>query len=327
MKLEELARLAGVSKATANIIISGKADRYKISAATRDRVMALVNKYQYIPDARVVPAITSKQLALIIPFLTHHGFALLAHELEKLGRKLGYQWLLYCSQDDPEVEKSILRDLSGQKVEAIATISALWEDTLYRKIELQGIRTIFLDRRLPGSTLPSIVNNDHQAAYELTRLLLCQNSDPQPIIYFGGISTMDCSERRLSGFYQAMEEAGFTKGDTPVFHKDYSVTSGFLLADEYYQTHGQLPENLFTASFTLMDGVLNYIRKYPERRPEKPNWATFGYSDALDLMPFAIHSSCQEYVEHAKKFFSLLINNQQEHVLIDRILVDRSEQP
>ena len=326
MKLEELARLAGVSKATANIILSGKADRYKISEATRNRLMALVDKYQYMPDARVTPDINSKQLAMILPTLRHHGFAMLAHELEKQGREQGYRWLLFCTHDNPEIEKSILRGLAGQQIEAVAAISCLWEDVLFRKIEQQGIRTISMERRLPGSTLPSVTNDDQQAAYELTRLLLKQNSDPQHVVYFGGISSMECSEKRLSGFNQAMSEVGFTEGDCPVFHKDYSVTAGYQLAEEFYLNNGQLPDNLFTASFTLMDGVLSYIRRHPEHRPEKPNWATFGDSDTLDLMPFAIHSSRQEYEAHARRFFDLLKDKKQDNIQITRILVDRSEQ-
>lgn len=326
MKLEELARLAGVSKATANIILSGNADRYKISKATRNRLMALVDKYQYMPDAGVIPDINSKQLAMILPTLRHHGFAMLADELEKQGREQGYRWLLFCSHDDPEVEKSILRGLAGQQIEAVASISCLWEDALYRKIEQQGIRTIFMDRRLPESTLPSITNDDQHAAYELTRLLLKQNPEPQPITYFGGISSMECSEKRLAGFNLAMSEAGFTEGDYPVFHKDYSVTAGYRLAEAFYQNNGQLPNNLFTASFTLMDGVLSYTRRHPEHLPENPNWATFGDSNMLDLMPFAIHSSRQEYEEHACKFFDLLKHKKQDNVEIARTLVDRFEQ-
>lgn len=324
MKLEELARLAGVSKATANIILGGKADRYKISAATRNRVMNLVDKYQYIPDARAVPEINSKQLALIIPSLAHRGFALLTHELEKMGRKKGYLWQLYCTQDDPEIEKSILRSLSGQKIEAMASISTLWDDSLYRKMQQQGIRTIFLDRRLSGSALGNVTNDDVQAAYELTQLLLKNQEVPDPIVYFGGINSMDCSEKRLEGFNKALNESGYTGNDVQIYHKDYSVAAGYALAEEYVQTQGKLPGNLFAASFTLMDGVLGYIRKYPQHRPERPNWATFGDSDMLDLMPFSIHSSRQEYKEFAEKFFNLLEERKEKSVVIRRTLVERN---
>ena len=45
MKLEEIARLAGVSRTTASYVVNGKAEQHRISEKTRERVMAVVNQY------------------------------------------------------------------------------------------------------------------------------------------------------------------------------------------------------------------------------------------------------------------------------------------
>ncbi|WP_128080523.1 LacI family DNA-binding transcriptional regulator, partial [Salinivibrio socompensis] len=47
MKLDEIARLAGVSRTTASYVINGKAERYRISEKTRQRVMAVVEQHNY----------------------------------------------------------------------------------------------------------------------------------------------------------------------------------------------------------------------------------------------------------------------------------------
>ena len=52
MKLDEIAALAGVSRTTASYVINGKADQYRISQATRDKVMAVVTAHNYQPDSR-----------------------------------------------------------------------------------------------------------------------------------------------------------------------------------------------------------------------------------------------------------------------------------
>lgn len=52
MKLDEIAALAGVSRTTASYVINGKADQYRISQATRDKVMAVVHAHNYQPDSR-----------------------------------------------------------------------------------------------------------------------------------------------------------------------------------------------------------------------------------------------------------------------------------
>ena len=323
MKLEELARLAGVSKATANIILSGKADRYNISDATRSRVMALVDKYHYMPDTRS-PAIRSGQLALIIPSLLHREYALLTCELERLGRNLGYQWQLHCSQGDPEIEKSILRNLSGDGIVGIATISSLQDSSLYQKIASRGVRVIALQHKMAGEQFSGVVVNDQSGTYELTRLLLDKQQLPGAVVYFGGNQTLASSEQRLRGFQQAMSEAGYTESDSVVFHKEDSSTAGYSLLDEYYQSCGQLPKNLLTASFSLMQGALKYLQEYPERQPELLNWASFEDADALDLLPLSIHSSGLQYTEVARNFYDLLGNGGQGEILVKRTLIDRT---
>lgn len=48
MKLEEVARLAGVSRTTASYVINGKAELHRISAATQERVMAVVREHNHL---------------------------------------------------------------------------------------------------------------------------------------------------------------------------------------------------------------------------------------------------------------------------------------
>lgn len=50
MKLSDIARLAGVSVTTASYVINGKAAQRRISAATVERVLAVVEEHGYQPD-------------------------------------------------------------------------------------------------------------------------------------------------------------------------------------------------------------------------------------------------------------------------------------
>ena len=50
MTLDEIAKLAGVSKTTASYVINGKAQKYRISEKTQKKVMAVVEQYNYKPD-------------------------------------------------------------------------------------------------------------------------------------------------------------------------------------------------------------------------------------------------------------------------------------
>lgn len=50
MKLDEIAKLAGVSRTTASYVINGKAQKHRISEKTQAKVMAVVNEHNYRPD-------------------------------------------------------------------------------------------------------------------------------------------------------------------------------------------------------------------------------------------------------------------------------------
>ena len=51
MKLDEIARLAGVSRTTASYVINGKARQYRVSDKTVEKVMAVVREHNYHPNA------------------------------------------------------------------------------------------------------------------------------------------------------------------------------------------------------------------------------------------------------------------------------------
>ncbi len=51
VKLDEIARLAGVSRTTASYVINGKAKQYRVSDEKRSKVMAVVREHNYHPNA------------------------------------------------------------------------------------------------------------------------------------------------------------------------------------------------------------------------------------------------------------------------------------
>lgn len=51
VKLDEIARLAGVSRTTASYVINGKARQYRVSEKTVEKVMAVVKEHNYQPNA------------------------------------------------------------------------------------------------------------------------------------------------------------------------------------------------------------------------------------------------------------------------------------
>ena len=53
MTLDEIAKLAGVSKTTASYVINGKAKQYRISDKTQEKVNAVVTEYNFKPPSNI----------------------------------------------------------------------------------------------------------------------------------------------------------------------------------------------------------------------------------------------------------------------------------
>ena len=75
MTLDEIAKLAGVSKTTASYVINGKAKQYRISNKTQEKVNAVVKEHNFKPNmaASSLRAGSSRSLGLIIPDLENNS--------------------------------------------------------------------------------------------------------------------------------------------------------------------------------------------------------------------------------------------------------------
>ena len=121
MKLEEIAKLAGVSRTTASYVINGKSAQYRISEKTQKKVMAVVKKYDYKPNyaASSLRAGNSHTFGLVIPDLENTSYAKLAKLLERDARKAGFQLIIACSDDDPDTEMSVVTSLVSRRIDVL----------------------------------------------------------------------------------------------------------------------------------------------------------------------------------------------------------------
>ena len=130
MKLDEIARLAGVSRTTASYVINGKAKQYRVSDKTVEKVMAVVREHNYHPNAVAagLRAGRTRSIGLVIPDLENTSYTRIANYLERQARQRGYQLLIACSEDQPDNEMRCIEHLLQRQVDAIivSSISPAW---------------------------------------------------------------------------------------------------------------------------------------------------------------------------------------------------------
>lgn len=116
-----IAKEAGVSPATVSRVLTKSA---RVSKEKRDRVQALIDKYNFKPNvlARRLSNTESKTLGILSPDIRNPYFAALFVECEKAANARDYTVLLSNSLGENQLEDAYLDGLFEQRVDAIIQI-------------------------------------------------------------------------------------------------------------------------------------------------------------------------------------------------------------
>ncbi|MEZ8823246.1 catabolite repressor/activator [Vibrio amylolyticus] len=304
MTLDEIAKIAGVSKTTASYVINGKAQKYRISQKTQQKVIAVVQEHNYRPDhaASSLRAGNSRSFGLIIPDLENTSYARIAKILEQNSRKAGYQILIGCSDDDPETEKKVADALVSRRIDALFVASALPDaNEFYLSIQHAGTPVIAIDRPLDDEHFACIVSEDFSAALELTHSVM--DSSTKTVGLIGALSDLNISKERQLGF----ESAANANGVKTIlgYGQHFNRQDGYAQIEKWIQTN-KVPDAIITTSYTLLEGVLDMLLERPELM-NQIKLATFGDNRLLDFLPIKINSLPQQ--------FDLICDSALEHAL------------
>jgi len=305
MTLDEVAKLAGVSKTTASYVINGKAQKYRISEKTQRKVMAVVDEHNYRPDlaASTLRAGHSRSFGLVIPDLENTSYARLAKLLEQNSRSAGYQILIGCSDDDPGTERSVVQALVSRKVDALFVASVIPEASdFYLDLQNKGTPVIALDRPLDDEHFSCVISEDFGAAFDLTESVLGEGVESVGLI--GALPELNISRERQMGFLSAAKQSSTSTllGYGEHFNRD----DGKQVLKQWLQ-EDKVPDALITTSYTLLEGVLDVLLEEPEL-VGKIKIATFGDNRLLDFLPVKINSLPQQFELIADSAMALALN-------------------
>ena len=92
-KLSDIAKLAGVSKAAAGIVLNGGRTQIRVSEETRQRILAAAKQLHYQPNmaASILAGGQSKLIGVFIDSFAKDRALRLLQEIEQVSSSLGYR--------------------------------------------------------------------------------------------------------------------------------------------------------------------------------------------------------------------------------------------
>ncbi|MBW7983058.1 catabolite repressor/activator [Enterobacillus tribolii] len=305
MKLDEIARLAGVSRTTASYVINGKAKQYRVSDKTVEKVMAVVREHNYHPNAVAagLRAGRTRSIGLVIPDLENTSYTRIANYLERQARQRGYQLLIACSEDQPDNEMRCIEHLLQRQVDAIIVSTSLQpEHPFYQRWVNDPLPIIALDRALDPENFISVVGADREDAEMLAAEL--RKFPAESVLYLGALPELSVSFLREQGFRAAwLDDPREVKY---LYTNSYEREAAAAAFTQWLRDH-EMPQALFTTSFQLLQGVLDVTLKQQGHLPKELAIATFGDHELLDFLECPVLSVAQRHRDVAERVLELVL--------------------
>lgn len=200
VKIEDVARRAGVSIATVSLALNGD-DR--VSAKTRDRIEIIAREmnYQPNPNAKRLAMRKSRQIGLVVPDIENIYYAALAqHTLNELLPS-DYVLTISTSMNSRRMERRIIDDMIGNQVEGllIAPVEKPNDNVAYfENLRRSGIPYLFVTARYPNLRHPAVMCDLYGGMKQLLEVLYAQGYSR--IALLSGTENAHCLELRDSAY-------------------------------------------------------------------------------------------------------------------------------
>ncbi len=319
INITDIAEKTGLSITTVSRVLNGKAQQYRIGKKSQQKIEEAAKEMHYIPNhfAANLRSGKSKTIALIVPSLVNPFFASIASEINAEIRKHGYITIISDSDENPEIEKIVLEQLSARNIEGliIAPCGNQWEHI--KNLYDTGLPVICIDRYFENLDLPYVSTDNYNGAYEATQFLI--KNGHTTIACIQGVQESTPNRLRIKGFIDAMEKSGIN--DYCVVGDDFTLQNGYLETRLLLQQKNH-PTAIFALSNTIAIGCMRALKEENIKIPADISLITFDEHPYLDF--FSTPLSCvaqpvNDISKIATKFLFSKLNHKEikiNHVLL-----------
>jgi LacI family transcriptional regulator len=235
-KLKDVAKLAGVSEATASMALN---NRIGIKKDTQKKVLEAAKRLNYVPSsiARGLTSKSTRNIGLVVPDIENPFFGSLTKYIDYYAKEADYSLILSISDENPEKEDKIINNLISKRVDGIVIVptsiprqSIPYLDSLKE----HQIPFIFSSSYYPGQEENCIYTDYEKGSYQLTKYLL-ELGHSDIWVLSSEFSEIAFSSLRIKGYMRALSEAGISFNENAIqkckrtdFASGYATTKRML---------------------------------------------------------------------------------------------------
>lgn len=170
--IDDVAKMAGVSKATISRYLNGKFEY--MSQSTREKISYAIEKLNYRPNniARSLKSNKSKLIGVVIADLTNPFSSLIIKGIGDECKTRGYNMVIVNSDNNKAEEQEYIKSLLDQRVEGLIVNSTGHNEKLLLDIKNSGIPIVMVDRTLCENKIDSVTSDNYDITTETINYLI-----------------------------------------------------------------------------------------------------------------------------------------------------------
>jgi DNA-binding LacI/PurR family transcriptional regulator len=277
--LDDVARLAGVSKSTVSRILSAEAGKpLPYTASTQDSVRRAAQMLDYTPSklARGLTQSRTGMIGLVIPSVEDSFFPSLTSIIETRLAQDGVNVVLANTHNDSTAERDRIEDLLSWRVDGliIAPAQQTADAEPFWSLWRRQIPFVLIDRCYPHTPFCSVVTDDHAGSARVVEHLLALGR--RRIARAGGPLVVSTNQFRHAGYVEALVRHGVPLDDRLVVEAPSTEEGGREAVDRVLRLDPK-PDALYCFSDLMAAGAMEECLRRGVRIPQ--DLALVGYAD------------------------------------------------
>jgi LacI family transcriptional regulator len=269
----DIAKKLKISAAT---VSRGLQDHPAISKKTKKKIFDLADEIGYRTNhfARNLRSQKTSTIGVIVPRLNSHFMSSIIAGIEHIANDQGYSLLISQSSETVTKEAASAKTMFNSRVDGLLVSLAYDTNDLshFDSFFKKNTPVIFFDRVMPHKNSTSILVDNRQAAYNVTKHLIEQGC--KRIVHITAPPKQNVYKDRLRGYKDALADFKIKFKDEQVIITNLSLDAGGEAA-QLILNMKPLPDGVFVANDNCAIGCMIALKQQGLRIPEDIAFAGF----------------------------------------------------